>query len=93
MRRLFLLGILALNVVAVVAMAIDKLRAVRGGPRISERSLLLLALPLAAPGAWLGMWMFSHKIRKGGFKAAMVLVTVLNVALGLAVWRLVRGRF
>lgn len=93
MRRLVLLGIVALNVVALVAMAWDKLRAVRGGRRVPERTLLLLALPLAAPGALLGMWMFSHKTSKGGFKTRMLLVTLLNVALGVAVWRLVRGRF
>ena len=88
-----LLGIIGLNVVALLAMAYDKLRAVRGGRRVPERTLLLLALPLAAPGAWLGMWMFSHKVSKGSFKARMLLVTLLNVALGVAVWRVVRGRF
>ena len=93
MRRLFLVGLLALNVLAVIAMALDKLRAVRGGRRVPERTLLLLALPLAAPGAWLGMWMFSHKTSKASFKLAMVLVTLVNVALAFGVWRLVRGRF
>ena len=88
-----LLGIFALNVVAVLAMAMDKLRAVRGGRRVPERMLLLLALALAAPGAWLGMWMFSHKTNKRWFKVGMVVVTVLNVVLGIAVWRFVRGRF
>jgi len=92
-RRLVLLGFVALNVVALLAMAWDKLRAVRGGRRVPERTLLLLALPLAAPGALLGMWMFSHKTSKGSFKARMLVVTLLNVALGVAVWRLVRGRF
>ncbi len=93
MRRLFLFGLVALNVLAVLAMAFDKLRAVRGGRRVRERTLLLLALPLAAPGAWLGMWMFSHKTRKPAFKGAMVVVTLVNVALAIGVWRLVRGRF
>ena len=93
MRRLLLAGLLALNVLAVIAMAWDKLRAVRGGRRVSERALLLLALPLAAPGAWLGMWMFSHKTNKTSFKAAMIVVTLVNVALAVGVWRLVRGRF
>lgn len=93
MRRLLLLALLALNAVAVLAVAWDKLRAVRGGQRVRERTLLLFALPLAAPGLWLGMWMFSHKTRKESFKLALVLVTALNVLLAIAVWRLVRGRF
>jgi uncharacterized membrane protein YsdA (DUF1294 family) len=91
-RRLLLAGIVALNVIAVIAMAFDKLRAVRGGRRVPERTLLLLALPLAAPGTWLGLWMFSHKQSKRSFKLALWLVTFLNVAIGLLVWRAVRGR-
>lgn len=93
MRRFLLAAIVALNVVALLAMAYDKLRAVRGGRRVRERTLLLFALPLAAPGAWLGMWMFSHKTSSRSFRAAMWIVTAVNVALALGVWRLVRGRF
>lgn len=92
MTRLFVLGLVALNVLAFVAFALDKLRAVRGGRRVSERALLLLALPLAAAGAWLAMWVFSHKTAKAPFRRLMWLVSVLNVLLLVALWRTLRLR-
>jgi len=68
----------ALNLIAFLAQGIDKWRAGRGVRRTPEKTLLLLAVPLASPGAWAGMRLFRHKVSKSSFKWKMVAVTVLN---------------
>ncbi|NUP95675.1 MAG: DUF1294 domain-containing protein [Planctomycetaceae bacterium] len=72
---------LVVNLVAFAAQGIDKVLAVRGARRISERTLLSLGLPLAAPGMWLGMRTFRHKTRKVSFLVLAVLVTLVNLGL------------
>ncbi len=76
---------LALNLAAFSAQGLDKLFARRGAWRISEKTLLGLGLPLAAPGMWLGMRVFHHKTKKPTFVAFAALVTVINL---LALWGL-----
>ena len=86
---LFALGALfSLNLVAFLAQGLDKWRAKRGVSRTPERTLLLLGLPLAAPGMWLGMRFFRHKTSKRSFLLAAWLVTALNLAL---LWLLIES--
>lgn len=73
--------LLVVNLVAFAAQGIDKVLAVRGASRISERTLLVLGLPLAAPGMWLGMRTFRHKTSKLSFLVLAWLVTAVNAAL------------
>jgi uncharacterized membrane protein YsdA (DUF1294 family) len=54
------------NGIALLAFAIDKLRARQNGWRISEATLLGLAF-LGPFGAFGGMILFRHKTRKPGF--------------------------
>ncbi len=72
--------LLLINLLAFLAMGLDKWRARRGARRTPERTLLLLALPGAAPGAWAGMHTFRHKTIKGSFRLKMFLVTFVQVA-------------
>ena len=75
----WIVGSLALfNLIAFAAHGLDKWQAGRRGRRTPERTLLLLALPLAAPGAWLGMRAFHHKVSKSSFKWKMAGVTAVN---------------
>ena len=80
------------NASAFCAQWIDKRRAIAGAWRIRERTLLLLGVPLAAPGMLLGMRVFSHKTSKVSFMAKAGLVCVVNIALaGLLGWAWHRG--
>lgn len=72
---------LGLNLLCFLAFGLDKLKARRGRRRIRERTLLLLALPGSAPGAWLAMGTFRHKTQKRSFRLWMALVTLLNALL------------
>jgi uncharacterized membrane protein YsdA (DUF1294 family) len=80
-------ALLATNSAAFVAQWLDKRRAIAGAWRIRESTLLMLGLPLAAPGMFFGMRVFRHKTSKTSFLAKAAVVLLLNVALaGLLGW-------
>ena len=58
---------LLINLVAMIMYAYDKMMARKGDRRISERTLLLMAL-IGPFGAMAGMKWFRHKTRKLKFK-------------------------
>lgn len=78
------------SLVAFVLFAFDKRRAVRGGRRVPERTLLLWTFLLGAPGAYAGSRLFHHKTRKRSFRVRMAAVTALEVVLVGGVWWLAR---
>ncbi|MBZ0136592.1 MAG: DUF1294 domain-containing protein [Planctomycetes bacterium] len=85
--------LLALNLTAFLAQAWDKrLARTNAKSRTPERTLLLLGLPLAAPGMLLGMRTFRHKTQKRSFqfKAGLVVIANLLVA-GLLGWLAMRN--
>ena len=61
-----LIILLVVNFVSLVFFGLDKLWAMRGGMRIPEPKLLLLAF-LGPFGAYIGMLLFRHKTRKPRF--------------------------
>ncbi len=90
-ERMALLCAMALmSAAAFVAMGLDKLRARRGDRRIPERTLLLLAVLLGAPGAYAGMMVFRHKTRHMRF--AIGLPVLSAVELILVGWLVFSGR-
>jgi uncharacterized membrane protein YsdA (DUF1294 family) len=78
-----------MNTLAMVAFYHDKRMAEQRGWRISERTLLTIALLGGSPGALLARRRFRHKTRKQPFSTALHAVCVLQ-AVGLA-WLIVNG--
>jgi uncharacterized membrane protein YsdA (DUF1294 family) len=81
------------NAAAFLAQGWDKRLAVtKAKSRTPERTLLLLGLPLAAPGMLLGMRSFRHKTSKRSFqlKAAVVVFANLLIA-ALLGWLAMQG--
>ena len=79
--------LIAINAIAIAAFAIDKRRAIEGGWRIRESTLLGLALAGGWPGALWARRRFRHKTRKQPFASRLDVVAMLNggVALGLVI--------
>lgn len=68
------------NLLALAAMARDKRQARRGGWRVRERTLFLLALAGGSPGVWAGMYLFRHKTRHGRFVAGIPAILLAQAA-------------
>ena len=66
MDKVLLTIVFAVNVVSLVFFGLDKLWSMRGGVRVSESRLLLLAF-VGPFGAFLSMLLFRHKTRKSRF--------------------------
>lgn len=77
-----LLGAMVLmSVVAFCAMGVDKRRAQQNAWRIPERTLLLMATLLGAPGAYAGMMVFRHKTMHARFRISLPLLSAVEVIL------------
>lgn len=87
-RALIALYMVIVNLVAFVAMGVDKRRARRHQWRIRERTLLLLAALGGSLGAWAGMAVFRHKTRHNRFRFGVP--ALLMAQLALAIWLLCR---
>lgn len=73
----------AMSAALFLLMGADKRLARRGGRRVPERTLFLLALLLGAPGGLLGMYVFRHKTRHWYFVLGFWALAVLQLgALG-----------
>lgn len=72
-----------MNVIAFALYGIDKRRAKQGAWRISEYTLLLVALLGGSLGALLGMRYFRHKTRHRKFRYGIPLILLLQLGLGL----------
>lgn len=75
------------NVITVVAFALDKRRSLAGGWRIPEARLLWLAALGGSPGAFWARGRFRHKTRKQPFVGQLQLIAMVQVGViaGLAV--------
>ena len=77
--------LLTINAATILAFRIDKSRAGTGKRRISERTLLTLAMVGGSPGALFARARFRHKTRKQPFSTLLFAICAVQVALGVAV--------
>jgi uncharacterized membrane protein YsdA (DUF1294 family) len=76
--------IFAVNLITVATYGLDKWIAQRGGWRVPEATLFLLAFLGGSPGALLAMRVFRHKTVKGTFRVVFWLIVALQVTLLVA---------
>lgn len=75
------------------AYGFDKRRAARGGRRVPEQTLHLLALVGGWPGAFFGQRFFRHKTSKLSFLVVFWAVVVIHIALvGTAAYAMLASR-
>ena len=83
----FVIYLIVINVVAFLAMYIDKRKAKYGKWRIPEQTLLILALIGGSIGAIAGMYTFRHKTKKLRFSIGFPVILILQIILLISVWK------
>lgn len=78
--KLLILLMVIWNSIAFIMMGIDKRRAIKGGDRISEKTLLMSAFIMGAAGIGGGMMAFHHKTRKVAFRVGLPVALIVNAA-------------
>ena len=73
--------LIAINIVTFIVYGIDKVKAMKGKWRISEATLLLLAIIGGSVGAWLGMKTWHHKTMHKKFKYGIPLILLAQILL------------
>ena len=86
MTEALLYYIIGVNVLTFLVYGIDKLKAKKGKWRISEATLLMLAIIGGSIGAWLGMKVWHHKTMHKKFKYGIPLILVLQIALLILIY-------
>lgn len=77
----YLLGTVTCSLIAFVLYGVDKRRAVRNKPRISERTLHLLSALGGWPGAHLGRMVFRHKTLKLSFRIVFWIIVAAHLVI------------
>ena len=71
--------ILCINVVTLIVYGIDKYKAKKAKWRISEATLLLLAILGGSIGAWIGMKIWHHKTMHKKFKYGAPAILLIQI--------------
>ena len=75
--------LLAVNIATFLLYGIDKYKAKKSKWRISEATLLLMAVIGGSIGAWAGMRLWHHKTKHKKFKYGIPIIIILQVALAV----------
>ena len=81
MNSILLYYIIGVNVITFMVYGIDKLKARNGKWRISEYTLLLLAIAGGSIGAWCGVKVWHHKTLHKKFRYGIPLIIALQTAM------------
>ena len=73
--------LLAINIVSFFLYGIDKYKAKKGRWRISEATLLMMAVIGGSIGAWVGMRLWHHKTMHKKFKYSIPIIIILQISL------------
>lgn len=73
--------LLAINAVTFTVYGVDKYKAKKAQWRISEATLLLLAVLGGSIGAWMGMKVWHHKTMHKKFKYGIRAILLIQIAL------------
>ena len=75
--------LLAINIATFLLYGIDKYKARKGRWRISEATLLMMAVIGGSIGAWSGMRLWHHKTMHKKFKYGIPVIIILQVAIAV----------
>ena len=83
----FLIYLAAVSLFAVIITVFDKIRAMRGGWRVRESTLLIVSALGGSIAMLLTMLLIRHKTRKPKFMLGIPLIIILQMAAAVLVWR------
>ena len=81
MTNVLLYYLIVINIVTFLVYGIDKWKAKQGSWRISEATLLILAVIGGSIGALLGMQVWRHKTMHKKFKYGLPLILIIQIIL------------
>lgn len=81
MTRIVVYYLIVINILTFLVYGIDKWKARNGKWRISEATLLLLAVIGGSIGAWAGMSVWHHKTLHKKFRYGVPMILIIQVAL------------
>ena len=81
MTNVLLYYLIVINIVTFLVYGIDKWKAKQGSWRISEATLLILAVIGGSIGALLGMKIWHHKTMHKKFKYGLPLILIIQIIL------------
>ncbi len=79
--KYFIIYLIVINLIAFLAMYIDKRRARYGKWRIPEQTLFVLALMGGSIGSIAGMYTFRHKTKKLRFVVGFPVILIMQIIL------------
>ena len=75
--------LLAINALSFILFGLDKYKAKKGKWRISEATLLMMAVIGGSIGAWTGMRLWHHKTMHKKFRYGIPMIIIVQVALAV----------
>ena len=81
--NIILYYLLAVNIATFFLYGIDKYKARKGRWRISEATLLMMAVIGGSIGAWSGMRLWHHKTMHKKFKYGRPIISILQVTIAV----------
>lgn len=79
--KYIIIYIIAINIVGIIAMFIDKEKAKRGAWRISEKALFIITLLGGGIGTIAGMYIFRHKTKKLNFVVGFPVILITEITM------------
>ena len=73
--------LLAINALSFILFGLDKYKAKKGKWRISDATLLMMAVIGGSIGAWTGMRLWHHKTMHKKFKYGIPIIIIMQVSL------------
>ena len=81
MMNIILYYLLAVNIATFLLYGVDKYKAKKNKWRISEATLLMMAVIGGSIGAWAGMRLWHHKTMHKKFKYGIPVIIIMQIAL------------
>ena len=76
-----------MNIIGIVVMGVDKAKARAHAWRIPEKILFLISLLGGSIGTWAGMYIFRHKTKHWYFVVGMPFILLVQVIVGVYLFR------